>query len=1021
MNMISTGAFLTEMDASNKQDTLVSKLVSVWEKKNSKTARAGGVSLMALSLAACGSSDDTSDAVSYTQAQLDAAKLAATSTAEAAATIAQAAAVAAVDTSSDDGAAVSLALRNAAADLSVTGTSTMTDAELITAIKTANDAAIAAGVDLTTDNTSSTNSAVVALGHSGVATLAQLNTAYTDAIAPAAASLNGTTSVDTLSGTTGADTFKFDNTGTDTSSTADTVDGGTGTDTIELFSDGAAGAMPILTSVETIHFYDQDASVDLSGAQQASLTKAMFTRGDGVLTATLPATIDTVSLSDITGTGVFTIALAAADAAITLDTNSLTFATAEDVTFTGAGLRTVVMNNTGTTTIGTLDAVGSTAVTVNATGKTTFINSIDTTSTAATLTVTGAGAVDVSAIDAGFTTVNASGNSGGFTGEIGTGDQMVLTGSSGNDSITGSSTDAIAAADLLAVDAGAGTDTLTLGDASDVNTAADAARYSNFETLSVVATQDMALISGITAVTLGANTSANLSKLSVTQAANITMTADNTTSSIFSFETNTASDAITINLKSGTATTDVDVVGISVDNIETVTFNPTTGTNTTGDTAIGFLANSADEVTALNFTGTSDVTFTVAANTLDVAAVTIDASAMTGTSDFTLVTGTLLSGSSVTTTDRADIIALSATLGTTYDSKAGNDSFTGSVADLVASGSNDNSINGGAGTDKITLDDVTTTLTDNHFTKISNMETLNLSNTTGDGSVTLGSAYNSAFASGMTMATGVIAATKDFTMAGGLATTAVKLTVDATAKVMTDTEDDTITTGSGDDTVTFTGDGTTVGVAGAAGGQLTINTGAGADTISLTVGTVVQTNETFITVTGGTGKDTITMTKVNANDAQGIAQFEIAAGDSTTSAYDKITGFDIGAASLFSDGLNFAGTAAVGTLGTQNDFGVIKSSSTTNGKADFDDAAGFATALVINSTNLADVLGYLNSNTATNDVISFDFDDDGNGTDDATMVWHNGTTDSLVLLAGITASDSVITTNAAAAGDIFIL
>ena len=58
MNMISTGAFQTEMDASNKQTTLAEKFAAVWEKKNAKAARAGGVSLMALSLAACGSSDD---------------------------------------------------------------------------------------------------------------------------------------------------------------------------------------------------------------------------------------------------------------------------------------------------------------------------------------------------------------------------------------------------------------------------------------------------------------------------------------------------------------------------------------------------------------------------------------------------------------------------------------------------------------------------------------------------------------------------------------------------------------------------------------------------------------------------------------------------------------------------------------------------------------------------------------------------------------------------------------------------
>jgi len=68
MNMISTGAFLNEMDASGQKDTVLSKLVAGWEKKNSKVARAGGLSLMALSLAACGSSDDDAAAVVDTAA-----------------------------------------------------------------------------------------------------------------------------------------------------------------------------------------------------------------------------------------------------------------------------------------------------------------------------------------------------------------------------------------------------------------------------------------------------------------------------------------------------------------------------------------------------------------------------------------------------------------------------------------------------------------------------------------------------------------------------------------------------------------------------------------------------------------------------------------------------------------------------------------------------------------------------------------------------------------------------------------
>ena len=1064
MNMIST-AFPIEADASSRQETLVKKLVTAWEKKNSKAAKASGASLMALSLAACGAEDETpfaqSDidtAVATAVAAVDittdnvtasAAAVAtaiagvdittdnATASAAAVATAiagvdittdnasasaaAVAAAVAAVDITSDNAAATLLTLRDSAATMGVTGTSSMTQAELITAIKTANDVAIAAAVDLTTDNASATNASVLALGYSGVTTLAQLDTVYAAAIAPAAASLNGTASVDTLTGTASADVFKFDNTGINQTSTADTVDGAGGSDTLEIYSDGTLGtALPQVTSVETIHLYDESANFSLSASPQASLTKLMMTRGDGVLTATLPATIDTVELTDIAGTGTTVFALTATDAAINLNTNSITYATGEDINFTGAGLRTVVLTNTGTSTIGTLDIVAGTSLTIDAAGKTTFIDDIETTGTLGTMTITGAGAVDVSALDVGFTTVNAGGNSGGFTAEIGTNDDTVLTGSTGNDSITASSTDALAAADLLAVNAGNGTDTLTILATADVNTAADAARYTNFETLSLVDSQDMSLVGGITALTIGASTSETFSKLTTTQAANITMSANNTTSQIFSFASNTTADAITLNLNSTTATTNVDAVGMDVDLIETVNVNATTGTNATGDTAFGFLANKSDAVTAVNFTGTADMTFNVVANTLDVVAVAIDASALTGTSDFTLtLNGGLVTGSSVVATDRADSITISSVVGTTHDGKAGNDAFTGSVADLVATGANDNTVDGGAGTDKITLDDTTTTITDNHFTKISNMETLNLSNTTGDASITLGGSFNTAFATGMKMATGTMAAAKDVVFSGGLATVGVNLTVDATSKVMANSEDDVITTGSGDDTITFTGDASTVGHA-SASGSLIISTGAGADTITVTVGTIITAAEQFIEITAGAGKDTITMTKINMNDVSGSALITIAAGDSTTTAYDEITGFDIGAASLFSDGIEFAGTAIAGTLATQNDFGVILSSSITDGKADFDDASGFSAAIVVNDGNLADVLGYLNSNGNTNGVIAFDFDSTGNGTDDATMLYHNGSSDSLVLLAGITTADSIVATAAAAAGDIFV-
>ena len=66
MNMIGTGQF--EVKADTNED-LVKKLVGTWEKKSLKAARAGGVSTLALALAACGGEDNTP----FAQADIDAA------------------------------------------------------------------------------------------------------------------------------------------------------------------------------------------------------------------------------------------------------------------------------------------------------------------------------------------------------------------------------------------------------------------------------------------------------------------------------------------------------------------------------------------------------------------------------------------------------------------------------------------------------------------------------------------------------------------------------------------------------------------------------------------------------------------------------------------------------------------------------------------------------------------------------------------------------------------------------------
>ena len=61
-----------EMNASSKENAAVTKLVKIWEAKNTqRAARAAGLSTLAISLAACGTDNDVADAVNYQNDLLD--------------------------------------------------------------------------------------------------------------------------------------------------------------------------------------------------------------------------------------------------------------------------------------------------------------------------------------------------------------------------------------------------------------------------------------------------------------------------------------------------------------------------------------------------------------------------------------------------------------------------------------------------------------------------------------------------------------------------------------------------------------------------------------------------------------------------------------------------------------------------------------------------------------------------------------------------------------------------------------
>jgi hypothetical protein len=317
MNMISTGTFLTEMDASDKQEnSLVNKLVSAWERKNSRTARAGGVSLMALSLAACGSSDDTSDVVSYTQAQYDAAKVAATAAAEAvaatattaaaaAAATSQAAAVAAVDTSADDADAISLALRNAAEEGGVATYDGQSDAALLAAIKTS-------------DNSDAIAEAVVALGATdasgaAITTLAALGAAYDDAANPSIVNFSLTSNTDTFS----------------TGSIANTITGATASlDNSDSVVD-AGGIDTFKYSVELTA--DKSVAPNFTGVEVFKVTNSSATSTDGI-------SLNMISSSGVTDVMTY---LSSADVSF----NNLAANAAVTIDGTTAGIVTVDFQN----------------------------------------------------------------------------------------------------------------------------------------------------------------------------------------------------------------------------------------------------------------------------------------------------------------------------------------------------------------------------------------------------------------------------------------------------------------------------------------------------------------------------------------------------------------------------------------------------------------------------------------------------------------------------------------------------
>jgi hypothetical protein len=851
-----------------------------------------------------------------------------------------------------------------------------------------------------------------------------------------------TTSGEALTGTDNDDTFIAGVSATAADNTlglVDSLNGGAGTDTLTVSAQVLAANIAVpstgLSNIETVKItaVDGDGIVGTDAATFASRSDVTTVKAAGNSNVTVTAlaagsTIEMVGDGN-TVNGILSYAYGTASGAqnITVSGGTVSSGTNNITATASGGVTTATINSTGAAnnvdTILLDSATGGTvtSLTVNATTNFTATLTAGDYAATSTATITGAGAVNIGTA-ANFQTIDASANTGGVTVAIGTATSS-LTGSTGNDVITSAATTSTTAG---IIDAGDGSDTLIVANVNQVDTAAEGAEYTNFETLRMGGTLDVSHVgSAMTALQLTGTST--LTNVTAALAADTTVRADAGATGIALASAAGTSDVLTMKMGTGAADASeaTDFTGtLTVNGFETINIQTNQGTTATTDAlkTSEFTALAADSVTAINLTGHA-VTITNAATTK---ATTIDGSALTG---ILTIGGDLIAGSTVTGGAGKDVFTAGANNGSTYNGGASDDKLTATVAQMRATGSADTVFAGGAGTkDNLTISTAAATLTDNHFTNVTGVEQLTTAGT-GNTSVTVGGSFKAGFADGVTVATGALVDTVVYTFDGGLYDKDTTITVSAGLSVGNGAaEDITVTTGSGSDTITIETDDTFVGQAGDTG-TIAVVANAGDDTIVFDYGNLlVTTNSQIATIDAGTGADTITKgsNADNSTSATAATIYTINAGDSlaTAAGHDIINGFEFADGINQSDVLQFDGTAAVGTLGTSTDSGTILSHSISAGIASFDDAAVHATALVISDTNLADVVSYLNSNSNNNGVVGFLFDSSGNGANDGTMIYHNAAgsgVNSLVQLNGVTTLDAIVVAAGVGANDLVAL
>lgn len=805
-----------------------------------------------------------------------------------------------------------------------------------------------------------------------------------------------TTGADNFTGTAGNDTFNGVNNSdpTTTLTAADVINGGAGIDSLNVTVTAGAAVLngADIKNVEILNVRNVGsgaAAVDAS--QVVGLTEVNSDRSTGSLTVTNLATGATLGLkgNGVAALGNVTGSYVAAATAANIVVDGGTGAASSAVTvLNGAALTSATITSKGGvnalngvafgTGAGTADNVKT--VTIDAQSNLTTGN-ITGLAAGSTITVKGAGTANIGTLLAtNVTSVDASANTGGVTAVLNNVATLKVVGGSGNDVLT---TGAVLTTG--SVDGGAGTDTLVLGNVAHANTAALAAKYTNFEVLRLNGAFDASLIAGIEAIELsGANN--NISKLSATQAGAVTALANiGATTLALATDTGTA-DVVSLTLGDGKGAA-FDTGALTVNGVETLNIKANAKAGDADQTSV-IASFTADKLTAINLTG-SAVTLQNAATTK---AVTIDASALTGDGSAApagpvglTISGNVVTGSKVIGSGVNDTFNLGTGFAT-YNGGAGNDTFNATVAQLNT-GADYNVIDGGAGTDTLNINNGTNTavtIVDNNLSKVSGIERIVIATSgTANQSIQTGGWFDAAFkASGVdlttTSTTGAISI--DMTSFTGAATLTTTST-DGNQTIQTGTAGGndkvtavagkgnvSVTTGAGDDTVSITNSDDVTGTN-------TVTTGAGNDTITLSV---AASKTVATTITAGAGADVITLSTT------GTSTDTIVIGNTDS-------GITVATADTIKNFLSGTDKLKMGTAADASTVGAINYHEAAAAVAGFDAALTAANTILaqLATNNTGDVEAYAFQWDATNGYLFNDTD-------------GNGTADQVIILTGIT-------------------